>query len=160
MILMAGGFDTLHYAAWRQHSVQNASVLVQHVRRRRVTPLGWVAVLMGVCLAALSGPADAHGITGEDAAFVAGSTGPQVIVFLYLGAKHMVTGFDHLLFILGVIFFLYRLKDVALYVTMFSVGHSITLLSGALASIHVNPYLVAPGEYGNQSGIKPGSAQD
>src|SRR5690606_24673785 len=59
-----------------------------------------------------------------------------------LGAKHMVTGYDHLLFLVGVIFFLHRLRDVALYVTMFSLGHSVTLLSGVLGQIHVSPHLV------------------
>lgn len=84
----------------------------------------------------------AHGIGGKDAAFVAASSGPQIVPFIYLGAKHMVTGYDHLLFILGVIFFLYRLKHVALYVTMFSIGHSITLLAGVLFGLNVNSYLV------------------
>ncbi|MEO6341385.1 MAG: HupE/UreJ family protein, partial [Caulobacteraceae bacterium] len=98
-----------------------------------------LAALLALCVAA---PAFAHGVAGKDAAFVAASTGPQVLAFVYLGAKHMVTGYDHLLFILGVIFFLYRLKHVALYVTMFSIGHSITLLTGVLSNIHVNPYLV------------------
>ena len=74
----------------------------------------------------------AHGVAGDDAAFVASNQGVQIIPFLYLGAKHMVTGYDHLLFIFGVIFFLYRLSHVALYVTMFSIGHSITLLAGVL----------------------------
>ena len=105
----------------------------------RVVALGGLAVLL---LAGLSGPAFAHGIAGKDAAFVAASTGPQIIPFIYLGAKHMVTGYDHLLFLVGVIFFLYHLRHVALYVTMFSIGHSITLLTGVLANIHVNPYLV------------------
>ena len=83
-------------------------------------------------VAPLCGPAaEAHGIGGKDAAFVALNAGLQVAPFLYLGAKHMVTGYDHLLFILGVIFFLYRLKHVALYVTMFSLGHSLTLLTGS-----------------------------
>jgi HupE / UreJ protein len=86
--------------------------------------------------------AHAHGVGEKDAAFVAQSAGAQIMPFLYLGAKHMVTGYDHLLFIFGVIFFLYRLRDVALYVTMFSIGHSITLLSGVLSNVHVNPYLV------------------
>jgi len=61
---------------------------------------------------------------------------------MYLGAKHMVTGYDHLLFILGVIFFLYRMRDVVIYVTLFSIGHSITLLAGVLLKIEVNAYLV------------------
>ncbi|MEP7244572.1 MAG: HupE/UreJ family protein, partial [Gammaproteobacteria bacterium] len=85
---------------------------------------------------------DAHGIAGKDAEFVARNSGPQIFPFLYLGAKHMVTGYDHLLFILGVIFFLYRLSHVALYVTLFSIGHSITLLAGVLGGLHVNPFLV------------------
>jgi hypothetical protein len=97
--------------------------------------------LMVLSLAA-SMAARAHGVAGDDAAFVAANQGTQIIPFLYLGAKHMVTGYDHLLFIFGVIFFLYRLSQVALYVTMFSVGHSITLLVGVLGGIHVNPYLI------------------
>jgi hypothetical protein len=76
--------------------------------------------------------AEAHGIGGKDAEFVALNTGAQLLPFAYLGAKHMVTGYDHLLFILGVIFFLYRMAHVALYVTLFSIGHSITLLAGVL----------------------------
>jgi hypothetical protein len=66
----------------------------------------------------------------------------QIVPFLYLGAKHMVTGYDHLLFLVGVIFFLYRLKDVAVYVTCFAVGHSVTLLAGVLSGVHVNAFLV------------------
>jgi hypothetical protein len=101
------------------------------------------AGLFGLLLAvAAAGPALAHGIAGKDAAFVAASQGAQVIPFIYLGAKHMVTGYDHLLFLLGVVFFLYDLRHVALDVTMFSVGHSLTLLFGVLANLHVNPYLV------------------
>ena len=103
--------------------------------------LGLLAV-GGLLASGWLAPAFAHGIAGKDAAFVAASKGPQIIPFLYLGAKHMVTGYDHLLFILGVIFFLYRLKHVALYVTMFSIGHSVTLLTGVLSNIHVNPFLV------------------
>ncbi len=102
------------------------------------------AALAGLVLFVLAaaGPALAHGLGGKDAAFVAATTGPDVIPFLYLGAKHMVTGYDHLLFILGVIFFLYRMKDVAIYVTLFSLGHSLTLLAGVLGRIEVNAYLV------------------
>ena len=72
-----------------------------------------------------------HGIGGQDASFVAGTKGPDILPFVYLGAKHMVTGYDHLLFIFGVIFFLYRMRDVVIYVTLFSIGHSITLLAGS-----------------------------
>jgi hypothetical protein len=62
--------------------------------------------------------------------------------FIYLGTKHMVTGYDHLLFLFGVIFFLYRMKEVGLYVTLFAIGHSVTLLFGVLSEIHINPYLI------------------
>src|SRR5688572_2858241 len=84
----------------------------------------------------------AHGIAGEDQAFLLRATGAHIGPYIYLGAKHMVTGYDHLLFLAGVIFFLYRLKDVALYVTLFAVGHSTTLLLGVLAGWHVDAYLV------------------
>jgi hypothetical protein len=84
----------------------------------------------------------AHGIGGRDASFVAATKGPDILPFMYLGAKHMVTGYDHLLFIFSVIFFLYRMKDVVIYVTLFSIGHSITLMSGVLLKIEVNAYLV------------------
>ena len=73
---------------------------------------------------------------------MAATTGPDPFPFLYLGAKHMVTGYDHLLFLLGVIFFLYRFRQIALYVTLFSIGHSITLLTGVLLNIGVDAYLV------------------
>jgi hypothetical protein len=61
---------------------------------------------------------------------------------MYLGAKHMVTGYDHLLFLVGVIFFLYRLRDVVQYVSLFTVGHSVTLLAGVLGGIHANAYFI------------------
>jgi hypothetical protein len=84
----------------------------------------------------------AHGISSSDAAWLLGIDGPAIGVFTYLGAKHMVTGYDHLLFLAGVIFFLYRLRDVVLYVSLFTIGHSLTLLAGVLGSIHANPHLV------------------
>jgi hypothetical protein len=93
-------------------------------------------------LAGSAGLAMAHTVTGRDADFVRNSTGTHIAPFLYLGAKHMVTGYDHLLFLLGVIFFLYKLKDVAVYVTCFAIGHSITLLTGVLGGVHVNSYIV------------------
>jgi hypothetical protein len=93
-------------------------------------------------LAVLPVAAMAHGVAGGDAAYVAASRGVNVFPFMYLGAKHMVTGYDHLLFLAGVIFFLYRLKDVALYVTLFAIGHSTTLLAGVLGGIHANAYIV------------------
>lgn len=109
---------------------------------RRSFPRGLAVAFTLLAVLGACGPAIAHGLGGKDAAFVAATTGAEVLPFVYLGAKHMVTGYDHLLFILGVIFFLYRMKHVALYVTLFSVGHSITLLAGVLGRIEVNPYII------------------
>ena len=97
--------------------------------------------MAGVLVSGFFCAAMAHAIGGTDAAFVAKTVGPDPFPFLYLGAKHMVTGYDHLLFLVGVIFFLYRFKDIALYVTMFSIGHSITLLAGVLFKLHVDAHL-------------------
>jgi hypothetical protein len=84
----------------------------------------------------------AHGVTEGDKGYIQESSGRMIIPFIYLGAKHMVTGYDHLLFLFGVIFFLYRLKDVSIYVTLFAVGHSVTLLSGVIMNIGVNAFII------------------
>lgn len=84
----------------------------------------------------------AHGVTAGDKGYIQEITGVMAIPFVYLGAKHMMTGYDHLLFLFGVIFFLYRLKDVTIYVTLFAVGHVITLLSGVLLNIGVSAYII------------------
>jgi|TARA_B100001964_G_scaffold130675_1_gene144409 hypothetical protein len=84
----------------------------------------------------------AHNISADNARFVEGIDGPAIAPFMYLGAKHMVTGYDHLLFLLGVIFFLYRARDILLFVTLFTLGHSITLMTGVLLEVNVNAYLI------------------
>jgi uncharacterized membrane protein len=84
----------------------------------------------------------AHGVDESTRAFLLQNTGVQIIPFLYIGAKHMVTGYDHLLFLVGVLFFLYRSRDVLLYVSMFTLGHSLTLLFGVISDIQVNAYLI------------------
>lgn len=89
-----------------------------------------------------AGAVAAHGMAAADGAFIASRQGMQLMPYLYLGAKHMVTGYDHLLFLFGVIFFLYRLKDISLYVSVFALGHSCTLLFGVLNDTQVNPYLI------------------
>lgn len=86
--------------------------------------------------------ATAHNLSGANARFVEGLDGPAVIPYMYLGAKHMVTGYDHLLYLVGVVFFLLRLKDVILYVSLFTLGHSITLMGGVLLEWNVNAYLI------------------
>lgn len=98
---------------------------------------------LGALLCVLVVPlAWAHGVAADDEAFMLRSAGPQIGPYIYLGAKHMVTGYDHLLFLAGVMFFLYRLREVGIYVTLFAVGHSATLLLGVLGGLHVNAYLV------------------
>ncbi len=110
---------------------------------RRTAPIVWATAILGVLIVGAGiESALGHGIGGKDAAFVASTKSADILPFMYLGAKHMVTGYDHILFILGVIFFLYRLRDVLIYVTLFSIGHSITLLAGVLMKIDVNAYLV------------------
>jgi len=95
-----------------------------------------------ILVAVLPIGASAHNVSKRDATFVQSNTGAAIAPFLYLGAKHMVTGYDHLLFLVGVIFFLYRLRDVVQYVSLFTIGHSLTLLGGVLGGIHANSYLV------------------
>lgn len=102
----------------------------------------FLAAAIVICALLIPTPAAAHNVSKRDATFVQSNHGAAIAPFLYLGAKHMVTGYDHLAFLVGVIFFLYRLKDVVLYVSLFTAGHSITLLAGVLGGIHANPYLI------------------
>ena len=93
-------------------------------------------------LIAVAGAAVAHGVTESDQDYLQQVSGPQIGPFMYLGAKHMISGYDHLLFLAGVIFFLYRLRQVAAYVTMFAIGHSTTLIGGILLGTSISPHLV------------------
>src|SRR5215210_764353 len=99
-----------------------------------------LAVLSFILLGASN--ASAHGVAEDDKTFIQQSAGAQLVPYAYLGAKHMVTGYDHLLFLVGVIFFLYRLREVTAYVTLFAIGHSATLIYGVLGGTNVNPYIV------------------
>ena len=84
----------------------------------------------------------AHNVAEGDKGYIQEMSGIQILPYIYLGAKHMVTGYDHLLFLFGVIFFLYRLKDIGIYVTLFAIGHSTTLLFGVLTGISANAYVI------------------
>ncbi len=97
---------------------------------------------LAVLLVFVSSWADAHDLSSANARFVEGLDGLAVIPYMYLGAKHMMTGYDHLLYLVGVVFFLRRLKDVVLYVSLFTLGHSITLMGGVLLEWHVNASLI------------------
>ena len=117
--------------------LSGATALIARLRRSLFLPLLTLALLMAVMPEAL-----AHGVPEGDKGFIQESTGVMLMPFIYMGAKHMITGYDHLLFLFGVIFFLYRLKDVGLYVTLFAVGHSITLLFGVLSNISISSYVI------------------
>ena len=95
------------------------------IRQRRIAAVA--SVMLALVL--LPDIVSAHGVFGKDAVFLQGLQGRAIGPLMYLGAKHMVTGYDHLLFLVGVIFFLYRLKDIVQYVSLFTIGHSVTLLA-------------------------------
>jgi hypothetical protein len=117
------------------------NMVTQNCFRRCIA--GAVLLFCVVVLAALVPEvASAHNVSSRDASFVESNKGVAIPAFMYLGAKHMVTGYDHLLFLVGVIFFLYRLKDVVLYVSLFTIGHSLTLLAGVFGNIHANSHII------------------
>lgn len=98
--------------------------------------------LASILIIVLPAAAFAHGVDEGTQQFLASNEGVAILPFLYIGAKHMITGYDHLLFLVGVIFFLYRPKDVLVYVSFFTLGHSLTLLLGVYQDIQVNAYLI------------------
>lgn len=95
-----------------------------------------VGMLLLVLLPTL---AMAHGISEADKqAMLDGG----YIRYVWLGATHMLTGYDHLLFIFGVIFFLTGFRDIVKYITAFTLGHSITLIFATVYGISANYFLV------------------
>ena len=99
-------------------------------------------LLASLSLLLLVNAAAAHAVAECDKGYIQEISGVNIIPFIYLGAKHMVTGYDHLLFLFGVIFFLYRLKHIAIYVSLFAVGHSTTMLLGVYYGWNVSAYLI------------------
>jgi len=106
-------------------------------RRHALTLLTLLVMLLGA-----SGDALAHAVAEGDKGYIQEIYGVHLISFVYLGAKHMVTGYDHILFLLGVIFFLYRMQHIAIYVSLFAIGHSTTMLLGVVFNIGINSYLI------------------
>ena len=84
----------------------------------------------------------AHAVTQGDKGYIQEIFGVHLIPFTYLGAKHMVTGYDHILFLFGVIFFLYRMKDIAIYVSLFALGHSLTMITGVMLNFGINAFII------------------
>ncbi|MCE9684339.1 HupE/UreJ family protein [Halomonas sp. M5N1S15] len=106
-------------------------------RRHFLALLTLLVMLLGA-----SGDALAHAVAEGDKGYIQEIYGVHLIAFVYLGAKHMVTGYDHILFLLGVIFFLYRMQHIAIYVSLFAIGHSTTMLLGVYFNIGINSYLI------------------
>jgi len=105
-----------------------------------LTRLSQLILLLMVTL--LSFSLYAHGVDEATKSFLTQNQGVAIFPFIYIGAKHMISGYDHLLFLIGVIFFLYKTRDVLLYVSLFTLGHSVTLLFGVLNNIEINAYLI------------------
>lgn len=106
------------------------------------TQSGLSKSVMAMLLLLVSTQVFSHGVTLGDQGYIQEITGVNLIPFMYLGAKHMVTGYDHLLFLFAVIFFLYRLSQVGLYVSLFAIGHSTTLILGVYFNIQANAYVI------------------
>ncbi len=110
-------------------------------------PSTWARILLFLTATLLlmfasANQALAHAVAEGDNGYIQEISGINIIPFMYLGAKHMATGYDHILFLLGVIFFLYRMKHVALYVTLFAIGHSTTMLLGVYFNVGINSYII------------------
>ena len=117
--------------------VRGALGLPMMARRHALAFLTLLFMLLGA-----SGEAFAHAVAEGDKGYIQEIYGVNLISFMYLGAKHMVTGYDHILFLLGVIFFLYRMQHIAIYVSLFAIGHSTTMLLGVYFNIGINSYLI------------------
>lgn len=122
--MLSLSFDRLRAAPWARPGPAITSLLV-------------LALLLFA-----SADAFAHAVTQGDKGYIQEISGVHLLPFTYLGAKHMMTGYDHILFLFGVIFFLYKLRDIALYVSLFAIGHSTTMLLGVYFSIGISSYII------------------
>jgi len=96
------------------------------------TCLGTGLVLFPLLLAA-------HGVSSADQETLSNG---GLLAYILVGAKHMVTGYDHLLFLAGVIFYLKGFKDIVRFITVFTIGHSITLISATYLGIKADEHLI------------------
>ncbi len=101
-----------------------------------IKQLRWFITLFAVLLAS---QAFGHGMSEEE---------KQIIIeggnlrYIFIGATHMLSGYDHLLFVFGIIFFLTRFKDIVKYISAFTIGHSITLIWATFNAVQVNYFLI------------------
>ncbi len=121
-----------------KHKRTYGSVGVAHAMRQPLI----LTAMIALALLAFASTAFAHAVTEGDKGYIQEVSGMKLIPFMYLGAKHMVTGYDHLLFLFGVVFFLYKLKHVGIYVSLFAIGHSTTMLAGVYFGWNVSAYLI------------------
>lgn len=112
--------------------------VIDFFRERSLLAMGLV-LLAAICV---GGSTHGHAVADGDKGYIQEVTGVKLIAFAYLGAKHMVTGYDHVLFLLGVIFFLYKMRDIAIYVSLFAIGHSVTMLAGVYFNFGINSYII------------------
>ncbi|MFT6875648.1 MAG: hypothetical protein ACI9XK_001720 [Granulosicoccus sp.] len=110
--------------------------------QQAVRPLALTLLLSALSMLLWNDSVLAHAVTQGDKGYIQEISGVTIIPFIYLGAKHMVTGYDHILFLIGVIFFLYGMKQIALYVSLFAIGHSITMLAGVYFNFGINSYII------------------
>ncbi len=122
--------------------MQDPSVEGRHRSRYAIRTMLRTPLLALLLAMAWGTTALAHGVAAGDQGYIQEITGVNLIAFMYLGAKHMATGYDHILFLLGVIFFLYRMKDIGIYVTLFAIGHSTTMLLGVYFDVGINSYII------------------
>ncbi len=87
----------------------------------------------------LPATAFAHGVSSGDQEIL---NNGGLWSYVYVGAKHMVTGYDHLLFLAGVIFFLKGIKDILKFITVFTIGHCITLIAATYYGIKADEHLI------------------
>jgi hypothetical protein len=100
-----------------------------------------LSALLTFCATGIT-EASAHAVTEGDKGYIQEISGINLLPFVYLGAKHMMTGYDHILFLFGVIFFLYKIQHIAIYVSLFAIGHSTTMILGVYFDVGINSYLI------------------
>lgn len=95
--------------------------------------------LLAIVTMLLVSQAFAHGMSeAEKQLIVDGGN----LRYLWIGATHMLSGYDHLLFVFGIIFFLTRFKDIVKYITAFTLGHSATLIYATFMGLQINYFLI------------------
>jgi len=99
----------------------------------------WLKLLFIIITSLASVAAWAHGMSVEDQARILNA---GYLEYIRLGATHMLSGYDHLLFLFGVMFFLTRFSEIIKFITAFTIGHSITLVFATLFGITANYYLI------------------